>query len=287
VDVGVVVEVDDDEVDAGIVVDVLDDDEVDAGIVVDVLDDDEVDVDEVDDVELVVEELVVPVGTVLDVLDVVVEEVLDDVVGNDEVVVGRVVLVLVVDVDDVDVVDVVEVVEVVDVVVPVMTTWLKSPHPWEIGRLLASPGYCRVQRYVPGTVGVKSDDVATPLASMTLVEEKTSTVHAASLNSRNVTLPVGGNSPRKVTESRTAVPTGPPADGVATMEGGRRWITSVKVWHAELWLVVAHTVVGPNDPAWLGLPTRMPGGERVRPGGTAPAVTVYVGFSRLLVNWWP
>ncbi len=158
VDVGAAV--DDVELD----VDVELDDEVEVGAVVDVVDDEDVDVvevddvDEVDDVELVVEELVVPVGTVLDVLvvlDVVVEEVLDEVVGNDEVVVGSVVLVLVlvlvlvveVEVEVVEVVEVVDVVEVVEVAdVPVMTTWLPSPHPTVTGRLLASPGYRTVQR---------------------------------------------------------------------------------------------------------------------------------------------
>ncbi len=123
-------------------------------------------------------------------------------------------------------------------------------------------------------MGTNSLDVATPLASTTLVEENTSVVQAASLNSRNVTLPVGGSSPRKVSVSRTGVPTGPPADGVATTEGARRSITMVKVWHAgPTWLLPAHTVVGPKVPAWLGVPTRMPDGEKLRPGGMAPAVT--------------
>ena len=136
---------------------------------------------------------------------------------------------------------------------------------------------------------MKSVEVATPSTLIGLVEENTSAVQAASLKSRNVTLPVGnGASPRKVAVSRTAVPTGPPGDAVATKDGGRFWITMVNVWHAcGCSPLEAQTVVGPKVPAWVGTPTRMPDGAMVRPVGRDPLVTENVGAGeRLLVNWW-
>lgn len=80
----------------------------------------------------------------------------------------------------------------------------------------------------------------------TLVEEKTSVVHPASLKSRKVTLPVGARSPVNVTESRTAVPTGPPGDAVATTLGERLAMTMVNVWQPGACTpLLAQTVVGP------------------------------------------
>lgn len=139
-------------------------------------------------------------------------------------------------------------------------------------------------------VGTNSLEVATPSALTTLVDEKTSLVQAASLKRRKVTLPVGAKSPRRVAVSWTAVPTGPPGDGVATMEVCRFSITMVNVWHTDACTpLLAHTVVGPNVPAWFGMPVRMPPGVRVRPGGRGPLVTenVAAGSGRSVTNWWP
>lgn len=95
-------------------------------------------------------------------------------------------------------------------------------------------------------MGTKSLEVATPSASIALVDEKTSVVQPASLNRRKVTLPVGAGRPLNVTVSRTAVPTGPPGDGVANRLVDRGEMTMVKVWHTGAWTpLVAQTVVGP------------------------------------------
>jgi hypothetical protein len=127
---------------------------------------------------------------------------------------------------------------------------------------------------VPGAVGVKSLEVATPLASTGLVDENTSLVQARSLNSRNVTVPDGIPAPARLAMSRTAVPTGPPGEGSARMMTDRRATEMVKVWQAVgATPLLAQTVVGPNVPAWLGDPARMPFVPRVRPGGSDPLVT--------------
>lgn len=267
----VVVEVEVEEVvEVGALVDVVDDDvvevagvdvevevEVDPGTVVDVedveVDDEVVELDVEDVVDEDVDELVVPVGTdvevddVLVVLDVVDVEVDVDVGGRVDVVLDvEVVDVLVVLVVLVEVVEVVEVVDVVEVVVPVMVTALNWLHGRVAGVLLPSPGYWTVQRYVPGAVGTKSLEVATPSALTALVDENTSAVQPASLKRRKVTLPVGAGTPVSVTESRTAVPTGPPGDGVAIRLVDRGEMTMVKVWHTGAWTpLVAQTVVGP------------------------------------------
>ena len=65
-----------------------------------------------------------------------------------------------------------------------------------------------------------------------LVDENTSTLHAGSLNSRNVTRPVGRKAPTKVAVSRTGNPTGPPAEGEARMAGTRLAMVIVNVWQA-------------------------------------------------------
>jgi hypothetical protein len=123
-------------------------------------------------------------------------------------------------------------------------------------------------------VGVKLSEVATPLASTTLVEENTWLVHAWSLKSLKVTPPVGTPAPARLAVSFTAVPSGPPSEGSARMTTARRSTTMVKVWHAgAVTALVAHTVEGPNVPAWVGRPARMPLGPTVRPGGRVPDVS--------------
>ena len=121
-----------------------------------------------------------------------------------------------------------------------------------------------------------------------MVEENTSTVQSTSLYRRKVTLPVGTKAKTRLAESRTAVPTGPPGDGDAKIEGARFSTVMVKVWHAAAALLLAQTVIGPNVPAAVGAPARMPPGPMVTPGGSAPLVTAYVagGFRRVEVNWW-
>ena len=74
--------------------------------------------------------------------------------------------------------------------------------------------------------------------------------------------------------SRTAVPTGPPEEGVAWMIGVRLRMLIVKVWHTGgVTPLPAHTVVGPNVPVCDGRPAAMPPGPMVIPGGKAPLVT--------------
>ena len=134
-------------------------------------------------------------------------------------------------------------------------------------------------------MGTKSDEVAEPPVVRTLVDENTSLVQAASLNRRNVTLPVGTKPPTRLTVFRTGVPTGPPGEGSVRRPGVRLWMVMVKVWQAPL---LAHTVVGPYVPAALGVPERKPSGLSDRPGGRVPLVTekVGVGVWGLAWNWW-
>jgi hypothetical protein len=74
-------------------------------------------------------------------------------------------------------------------------------------------------------------------------------------------------------DSRTAVPTGPPGEAVAVMEGVRFMTAMVNVSQAGgasgLW---PHTVVGPSVPARSGVPVRNPVGASRSPGGTLPSV---------------
>ena len=139
-------------------------------------------------------------------------------------------------------------------------------------------------------MGTKSSEVAAPVWSTGRVEEKTSTVQAGSLKSRKVMVPdLAPLGPRRVAASRTAVPSGPPCDAVATTVWLALVTVMVKVWHAvgETPLL-AHTVVGPNVPASVGLPTRSPFEPRLRPGGRVPVVTLKVaaGVTGVEVNWW-
>jgi hypothetical protein len=138
---------------------------------------------------------------------------------------------------------------------------------------------------VPGATGTKSVDVAMAPVVRTLVDENASLVHAASLNRRNVALPVGTKPPTTLTVFRTGVPTGPPGEGSARRLGVRRWMVMLNVWHAPL---LAQTVIGPYDPAALGVPVRKPSGLIERPGGSVPLVTekVGAGVCGLDVNWW-
>jgi hypothetical protein len=136
---------------------------------------------------------------------------------------------------------------------------------------------------------VTSPDVAAPRASTGLVEENTSFLQAASPNSRNVTEPVGTNAPTRVAVSPTAVPTGPPGEGAARIEGARLPIVIVNVWQAVgASSLTTHTVVGPKVPATSGAPVMNPTSDRRTPGGRAPAVTEYVvsTLGGLTENWW-
>lgn len=122
-----------------------------------------------------------------------------------------------------------------------------------------------------------------------MVEEKTSLVQAASLESRKVMVPVAICWLPTAAVLRTAVPSGPPADGWEKMIGVNLRITTVKVWQAGAWtLLLAHTVVGPKVPAAVGTPNMLPWASMITPGGTGPEVTEYVGAgdSPVLVNWW-
>jgi hypothetical protein len=63
----------------------------------------------------------------------------------------------------------------------------------------------------------------------------------------------------------------------------------VNVWQAGgLTPLLAQTVVGPNVPAMVAPPARMPASFMVSPGGSAPLVTAKVGAGSwgLDVNWW-
>ena len=136
---------------------------------------------------------------------------------------------------------------------------------------------------------MKSSDVADPATVTTLVDENLCILHAGSLNSRNTTGPVGRTPPTRKAVSRTGVPTGPPDEGAARMPGTRFMTTMVNVWHAGgPSSLVPQTVVGPKVPAPSGTPVTNPTGERVTPGGRAPAVTenVVSGIGGLTVNRW-
>lgn len=51
-------------------------------------------------------------------------------------------------------------------------------------------------------------------------------------------------------------------------------IVTVKVWQTGVATPLsAHTVVGPNVPAWVGRPLTIPEGPTMTPGGGAPLVT--------------
>ena len=110
--------------------------------------------------------------------------------------------------------------------------------------------------------------------STTRTDEKTAVVQAGSLKSVKVMVPVLSPGPNSNAESRTVVPTGPPAEGEARIRGLALTIVTVKVWHTGAATpLVAHTVVGPNVPAWVGRPVTSPEGPRRTPGGRAPLVT--------------
>lgn len=71
--------------------------------------------------------------------------------------------------------------------------------------------------------------MAVALAASTLVVRNTSTVHAGSLKRTKVTLPVGTKPTTTVAVSVTGVPTGPPGEGVAKIDGNRFRTVKVKV----------------------------------------------------------
>jgi len=74
--------------------------------------------------------------------------------------------------------------------------------------LFTSPLYLATQWYVPGAVTVKGSDVDVAVTgSSALVEENTSTVHAGSLNSSNVTVPVARTPNVREAVSRSWAPT--------------------------------------------------------------------------------
>jgi hypothetical protein len=100
---------------------------------------------------------------------------------------------------------------------------------------------------VPGAVGTNGSEVAAPALLTGLVLEKTSAVQAGSLKSRKVMVPVlGPPPPTRMADSVTAVPSGPPPEGVATMVWVALRITMVKVWQAlGATPLLAQTVVGP------------------------------------------
>ena len=121
---------------------------------------------------------------------------------------------------------------------------------------------------------MKSLEVAVPSTATGLMEEKTSVVQAGSLKSRKVMVPVLAPGPNREAVSRTGVPTGPPADGWARTSGLALRMTTVNVWQAGGETPsVAHTVVGPKVPAWVGRPFTIPEGPMRTPGGRAPLVT--------------
>ncbi|MGI8808545.1 MAG: hypothetical protein ACR2KK_12005 [Acidimicrobiales bacterium] len=127
--------------------------------------------------------------------------------------------------------------------------------------------------------------MATPRVSTSLVDRNTSWVQVWSLNSTKVTLPVTPW-PRMLAVSRTGVPSGPPGEADPSRTGMRRAITMENVWHASAPVeVVAHTVMGPKVPAWVGVPATMPLAPKVKPGGRVPFLTENVAPTRLLVNW--
>ena len=98
---------------------------------------------------------------------------------------------------------------------------------------------------MPGAVGTKSPDVAAP-ADRGVVDVNTSSVHAASLNRRKVTVPVGTWPPTRLAVPRTGVPTGPPGDAAARISGDCLPTVMVKVWQAcGAAPLLAQTVVGP------------------------------------------
>jgi hypothetical protein len=126
-------------------------------------------------------------------------------------------------------------------------------------------------------VGTKSSEVATP-ALRALVEVNTCTVQDGSLWSRKVTVPVGVCWLPTEAVLRTAVPTGPPAEGWEKTSGVTLAITMVKVWHAGSRMPsLAQTVVGPNVPAVVGTPKSSPPGSSNTPPGRVPEVREYVG----------
>lgn len=89
-----------------------------------------------------------------------------------------------------------------------------------------------------------------------------------------MTLPVGFCWLPTLAVFRTAVPSGPPAEGWERTMGVSFMMTTVKVWHAGAWTPLpAHTVVGPKVPAAVGTPNMLPCASMITPGGTGPDVT--------------
>jgi hypothetical protein len=85
----------------------------------------------------------------------------------------------------------------------------------------------------------------------------------------------------------TVVPTGPPGEPLARMAGERRRMVMVNV--SQMGAVVAllpQTVVGPKEPARVGVPVRNPVGRRVTPGGSGAPVAEKTRSGVLEVNWW-
>ncbi len=124
---------------------------------------------------------------------------------------------------------------------------------------------------MPGSVGLKSSDVADPSTATAFTDVNTATVHPGSRNNRKVIDPPGRKAPTRLAVSRTGVPTGPPGEGEARMAATRLRTAIVNVWQAGGKSgLVAQTVVGPNVPAAVGAPARNPCGVRTIPGGRAP-----------------
>ena len=85
---------------------------------------------------------------------------------------------------------------------------------------------------------------------------------------------LGPDDPRMAAVSRTAVPTGPPCDACPNTVGLALAITMVNVWQTDgATPLLPHTVVGPNEPAVVGVPVRIPPAPRLSPGGRVPLVT--------------